>query len=193
MKYKKIFYNEINEINKSLDIFKKSKDFFNLRVFYNLVLDTIKRKKKIFFIGNGGSAADSQHFATEFLVRYQKERRALPVIALTSDTSVITAISNDYDFNQIFKRQLEGLANKGDLLISLSTSGNSTNVIEAIKFANKIGCNTFSLLGNNGGKIKNFSKKFLIIPSKKVSAIQTIQKIILHSLCEFIDGNIPKR
>ncbi len=123
------------------------------------------RNGKIFFFGNGGSAADSQHIAAEFIGRFKKERRALPAIALTTDTSILTALGNDYGFDVIFARQIEGLAQQGDLAFGISTSGNSRNVIEGIKQAKKMGLKTISLTGCSGGELAPLTDISIIVPS----------------------------
>src|SRR3989339_615561 len=117
------------------------------------MLETLRGGNKLFFFGNGGSSADAQHLAGEFIGRFKKERKALPAIALTADTSILTCLGNDYSFDIIFSRQIEGLAQKGDLAFGISTSGNSKNVLEGLKKAKALGCRTIGLLGGDGGKI----------------------------------------
>jgi len=119
------------------------------------ILSSLQNGHKIILLGNGGSAADSQHIAAELVGRFKKERKGLPAIALTTDTSVLTAVGNDYSFDEIFSRQIEALANTGDLVIGISTSGNSNNVIKGISTAKQIGCYTVGLLGKNGGQLKD--------------------------------------
>ena len=129
---------------------------------------------------NGGSAADSQHLYTELVGRFEINRAPIKSIALTTDTSILTAISNDYSFEQVFKRQIQALGSKKDLLIVISTSGNSKNIIEAVKEAKKKGIKTFALLGKSGGKIKKLVNKNIVIPSNKVSRIQEMHILIGH-------------
>jgi D-sedoheptulose 7-phosphate isomerase len=148
------------------------------------------RNGKIFFFGNGGSAADSQHIAAEFIGRFKKERRALPAIALTTDTSILTALGNDYSFDIIFARQIEGLAQRGDLAFGISTSGNSTNVIEGIKQAKKMGLKTISLTGCGGGKLAPLTDISIIVPSAETARIQESHLCIAHTICELVEEKI---
>jgi len=147
----------------------------------------MKRKHKAIFFGNGGSAADSQHIAAEFIGRFQKERRALPAIALTTDTSILTALSNDYGYDVVFARQIEGLGQKGDVAFGISTSGNSRNVIEGIKKAKRQGLATISLTGCGGGKLAKLTDISLIVPSKKTARIQESHICIAHAICELVE------
>ncbi len=144
---------------------------------------------KILFMGNGGSAADSQHLATELVSRYLRERDALPALALTVDTSAITAIGNDYAFEFIFSRQIEALCKKEDVVIGISTSGNSKNVIRGIEAANLIGSNTICLTGNDGGKLAEASMHSVVVPSKSTPLIQQAHIAIGHILCELIESD----
>ena len=150
----------------------------------------IRKNKKIIFFGNWGSASDSIHLATELVVKFKKKRKPINALALSSNTGTITAIGNDFGFKYIFSRQIEACANNGDIIISLTTSGNSQNIIEAGKVAKKKGVKHFSLAGNNGGKIKRFCNYPVIIPSKITSVIQIYQLTLGHILCEFLEKNI---
>ena len=150
-------------------------------------IKAIKSKKKIFFFGNGGSAADAQHLATELTVRFKKKRKAFPALALTTDTSALTAIGNDFNFKYIFSRQIEALAKKGDIVLAITTSGNSTNLIEAIKVANKIKAITFCFSGNNGGNLKKYVKHPIIIKSKNTAALQVAEIFIGQIFCQIIE------
>jgi D-sedoheptulose 7-phosphate isomerase len=150
---------------------------------------TIKNNK-IMFCGNGGSASDSQHLATELVVKYKKKRSAIPAMALTTDTSVLTAIGNDYDFKKIFSRQIEALGRKGDLLILITTSGNSQNLIEAAKVAKKKKIKIFCFSGNNGGKIKNYCKNTIIIKSNNTSLIQVVEIFLGQIFCGQLEKKI---
>ncbi|MCH9853467.1 MAG: D-sedoheptulose 7-phosphate isomerase [Alphaproteobacteria bacterium] len=141
----------------------------------------------IFFCGNGGSAADSQHLAAEFIGRYKKERRALPAIALTVDSSALTAIGNDYGFNDIFARQLSGLGKKDDVLIAISTSGNSKNVLEAIKTAKQIGVTSIGLTGSLGGEMAEICDYCIKVPSNETNHIQEMHIAIGHYICGICD------
>ncbi|MCX2683690.1 D-sedoheptulose 7-phosphate isomerase [Campylobacter sp. MIT 21-1685] len=153
-----------------------------------LLLQMLKQGGKIFICGNGGSAADAQHFATELTGRYKKERKALPAIALTTDSSALTAIGNDYGFECIFSRQLQALAcpNK-DVFIGISTSGKSPNILEAFKEAKSLNLLCVGLSGKGGGMMNKLCDFNLIVPSNDTARIQEIHILILHTLCELID------
>ena len=153
----------------------------------SVCVNSLKRNKKIIIFGNGGSAADAQHIATELTVRFSKNRKALAAIAITTDTSTLTAIGNDFGFEYLFARQIQALGNKGDLLVSISTSGNSRNIINAINTANILGINTLSLLGGFGGEAKKISKKSILVPSKSTARIQEMHILIIHIICEMIE------
>ena len=155
-----------------------------------LVVDTIKSGNKILLFGNGGSAADAQHIAAEFTGRYKTERKALPAIALTTDTSAITAIANDYGYDRVFDRQVKALANKGDLLIGISTSGNSTNVLRGFEIGKELGCKTIGLTGKNGGKFSVSCNLNIVVPSNDTARIQEMHILIGHIICQVIDDNI---
>ena len=145
---------------------------------------------KILICGNGGSAADSSHMAAEMIVRLTsaRNRQSLPAIALTTDTAVMTATSNDYGFDKIFARQVDGLGKKGDILLLISTSGNSANLLEATKAAKEIGILTAALLGNDGGKLAPFVDKAIIVPHNSVQRIQEEQIFLIHLLVEMIES-----
>lgn len=143
---------------------------------------------KVLLCGNGGSAADSQHIAAEFVGRFMVERQALPAIALTTDTSIITAIGNDYGFEFIFSRQIEAVGNSGDVLIAISTSGNSTNILTAIKAAYSKNMKVVGLTGNNGGRMKDMCGIHINIPSDKTYLIQETHICVGHLICSFIDS-----
>ena len=152
-----------------------------------LCKEAVLQGRTIFFCGNGGSAADSQHLAAEFVGRFVKERRGLAAIALTTDTSILTAISNDYGYEQIFARQVEALAKPGDVLIGLSTSGNSPNVILAIHKAKQLGVITIGLSGGNGGKMAEHCDVCVTVPAKVTARIQEAHILIGHIICEIMD------
>lgn len=149
----------------------------------NLMINCLKSGKKILLFGNGGSAADTQHIAAELVNTYQKKRKPLPAIALTTDSSVLTSIANDADFENIFERQIEALAKKGDVAIAISTSGNSKNVFQGLKKAKELKCATIALLGNKGGIMKNRVDVAIIVPSDKTPRIQESHITIAHILC----------
>lgn len=154
------------------------------------MLQAINNKGKIFWMGNGGSAADAQHMAAELIGRFKNERRALPSIALTTDTSILTSVGNDYGYSAIFSRQLEGLCQPQDVIIGLSTSGNSENVILGIELGKKIGAYTVALTGETGGKLKSIADVCLTVPSTTTARIQEAHALIGHMLCEVIDNAI---
>ena len=150
-------------------------------------IETLKQGNKILLCGNGGSAADAQHIAAELTGRYKKERRALPAIALTTDTSALTAISNDYGYDMVFARQVEALANEGDLLIGISTSGNSENILRALEAASSLGCHSIGLTGGSGGKMSDFCNFNIIVPSNNTPRIQEMHILIGHIVCQLVD------
>ena len=184
---KKLLITEIDNVQKVLNEIPRIKNFEKLCF---KCLEVIKKKRKIIFFGNGGSASDSQHLATELVVRYKKKRKAIAAIALSADNSAITAIGNDFDFKFIFSRQLEAIGNSGDVAIALTTSGNSLNLIEAFKAANKKKILTCCFSGNNGGKLKKYTKYPIIIPSKITSIIQVCELLIGQVLCDFLERNV---
>ncbi len=153
------------------------------------IRESLKAGNKILICGNGGSAADAQHFAAELVVRYKKNRKALPAIALTTDTSILTAGGNDFGFETIFERQVEALGNSGDVLIAISTSGNSENVIRAVKKARDMKIRTIGFLGNGGGKLADLVDIALIVPSDNTPRIQECHETIMHTICEEIESD----
>ena len=148
---------------------------------------TLKAGGKILLCGNGGSAADAQHIAAELTGRYKTERGALAGIALTTDTSALTAIGNDYGYEFVFSRQLEALGREGDLLIAISTSGNSGNVVKALELAQKIGIKTIGLSGRTGGAMNELCELNLVVPSNDTPRIQEMHIMIGHIICQAID------
>lgn len=155
-----------------------------------LAVEVLKRGNKVLLCGNGGSAADAQHIAAELTGRYKTERRGLPGIALTTDTSALTAIGNDYGYDRVFDRQVEALANKGDLLIGISTSGNSANIVSALKLAKEMGCFTLGLSGRDGGKMNEVCDINLIVPSNNTPRIQEMHILFGHTICQIIDNEL---
>ena len=149
--------------------------------------ECVRSGNKILFFGNGGSASDSQHLAAEFVGRYEKERSALPAISFTTDTSILTAVGNDYGFDRVFERQMEALGKKNDVAVAISTSGNTKNVLAAVKRARLMGVYTIGLTGNTGGELKALVDLPIVIPSKKTSRIQESHILIGHILCECVD------
>lgn len=156
----------------------------------DIITAAIKSGKKILVFGNGGSAADAQHMVGELIGRFQMERRAISAIALNTNTSVITSIGNDYGFERIFERQIEGLAEKGDVCIGISTSGNSGNVISAIKKARQLGAKTLALTGGSGGELARISEKALVAPSHSTPRIQELHIAVIHIICQEIEKAI---
>jgi D-sedoheptulose 7-phosphate isomerase len=155
-----------------------------------ILAQALLQGNKILCCGNGGSAADAQHFSAELLGRYIKERRALPAIALTTDTSTLTAVGNDYGYEHVFARQIHALAKPGDVLIAISTSGNSANIIAAIEAARECGMQIIALTGKSGGKIAGFlqeHEQHVCVPAQITSYIQESHIMIIHCWCEIID------
>ena len=150
--------------------------------------NTVKNGGKILIMGNGGSAADSQHIAAEIVGRFKKERKGLPAIALTTDTSILTSVGNDYGYNYVFSRQIEALCRPEDLVIGLTTSGNSANVVSAIETANTIGATTVGLTGGTGGKLNALCNYNIVIPSNVTARIQEAHIFVGHSLCEILES-----
>lgn len=152
-----------------------------------LIANALNRGNKLILLGNGGSAADSQHIAAEFVNRFRIERPPLPALALTTDTSIITSIGNDYDFRQIFAKQIKALGRGGDILMAISTSGSSPNVIEAIKTARRIGIKVIGLTGRGGGEMVGLVDIPLIVRSDNTPRIQEVHITIGHIICELVD------
>ncbi len=159
----------------------------NIEKACELVKETIKNNHKIILAGNGGSAADAQHIAAEFTGRFVKERKALPAIALTTDTSALTAIANDYGYQHVFSRQLQALSQPGDLFIGISTSGNSENIINCLKIAKELNIKTIGLSGRDGGFMNEFCDLNIIIPSTVTANIQEMHILIGHIFCKAAD------
>ena len=159
----------------------------------DLISDVVNRGGCVFWCGNGGSAADAQHLAAELVGRFEKKRKPIKSIALNSDTSVLTALSNDFGYNIIFERQLQSLATKKDILIVFSTSGNSGNIISALKYAKKIKVKSIAILGNKGGKAKKYSNLNISLPIKNTARIQEMHILIGHIICSIIEKNFIKK
>lgn len=152
-----------------------------------LLVETFTHGGKLLVMGNGGSAADAQHFVAEIVGRFKMERRGLPAIALSTDTSILTAIGNDYGFDMVFKRQVEALAGPSDLVVGISTSGNSPNVLLALELAREKGCRTVGLLGKDGGSIKNVCDLALIVPTNDTPRVQEGHITIIHIVCDLLE------
>ena len=151
------------------------------------LVETFTNGGKLLVMGNGGSAADAQHFVAEIVGRFKMERRGLPAIALSTDTSILTAIGNDYGFDRVFRRQIEALAASGDLVVGISTSGNSPNVQLALELAREKGCRTVGLLGKDGGTIKSVCDLALIVPSNDTPRVQEAHITIIHVVCDLLE------
>ncbi|MEP7212218.1 MAG: D-glycero-beta-D-manno-heptose 1-phosphate adenylyltransferase [Acidobacteriota bacterium] len=153
----------------------------------DIICETFRGGGKVLLVGNGGSAADAQHIAAEFVGRYETERRALPAIALTTDTSALTALANDYDFERIFARQVNALACEGDCLIAISTSGTSPNILAAVMAARAKGCRVVGMTGENGKKLAGLSDACILVPSERTARVQEAHITIAHIWCEIVD------
>lgn len=157
------------------------------------IIKAFKNNRKVLFFGNGGSAADSQHMAAEFIGRFQRERSAWPAIALTTDTSALTALGNDYSFDIVFARQIEGLGEKGDIAFGISTSGNSKNVVEGFKSAKEKGMTIIALTGRDGGAIGQMADIHLNVPAQKTARVQESHICMMHIICELVENTLTKK
>ena len=190
-----------NYENDILNIFEKSATVINeskssikeIHLAINMIIKTIEKGKKIVIFGNGGSAADAQHMAAEFVGRYLIERDSLPAIALTTDTSALTGIGNDYGFEKVFARQCDALVNNGDLVIAISTSGKSPNIIEGIKTSKNKNAKIILLTGKNNNKLKHLTDITIRVPSNETPRIQESHRIIIHIMCEFVEKHFLKK
>jgi len=179
--------------DESIGVIRESRILTNeISKVVKVLRDCYEEKNKLLIIGNGGSAADSQHFAAELVGRYKLERKSLPAIALTTDTSIITAIGNDYGFDYVFSRQCESIVNDGDVVIAISTSGNSKNVINAITTSKKNGATTIAITGGDGGELSRISDISLKVPSNSTPRIQEAHRIIIHIICELVESYFKK-
>lgn len=181
----------IKLLNESLSVKQKYvNDIQQIDILVNVINEIInayKNGKKILCCGNGGSAADAQHMVAELVGRYKKERAGLKAIALTTNSSTITALANDYSFDIIFSRQIETFAEKGDIVFCISTSGNSPNVIKAAEVAKKIGCVTVGLTGGSGGKLKDVVDYCIRVPSDDTPRIQELHITVIHIICDLVE------
>lgn len=167
------------------------KEAGNIEKAARAMLSSFGNNCKLLLFGNGGSAADSQHIATELVHQFEKKgRKGLPAIALTTDTSTLTAIGNDWGFGYVFERQVEALADEGDVAFGISTSGNSENVCWGLKKAKELGCTTIALLGGNGGKAKGIADICIIVPGEVTARVQEAHIMIGHILCSLIEEGI---
>lgn len=178
-------------ILESLDIKKAilGSDMVNkMEAAAQMILSAFKNGKKVLLAGNGGSASQASHFAAEFVGRYKKEKKGLPAIALTADSSLLTAWSNDYGYNSVFERQLQAFASPGDVFVAISTSGNSENVLRAAKEAKRLKMHVITLLGKGGGNMKGIGDVDIIIPSDNTPIIQENHLMVFHLICEIVDN-----
>jgi D-sedoheptulose 7-phosphate isomerase len=159
----------------------------------DLVADTVAGGRTVFFVGNGGSAAEAQHLATELVVRFTRERAALPALALTTDSSILTAAGNDYGFARIFARQIEALGRRGDLLVAMSTSGRSPNILEAVGAARKHGLRVAGLTGEGGKVFARRCDEAVVVPSRDTARIQEAHLLIGHICCDRAEEKAPRR
>ncbi len=188
---------EIKEIFKKSILIKQNilQDKFlwlNLEEVIDKIIKAIKNGNKILIMGNGGSAADAQHFAGEFINKFLMDRKPLPAISLSTDTSVLTSIGNDYSFDEIFEKQVIALAKKGDILFGITTSGNSKNIIKAFDAGKKIGTINVGLLGKDGGIAKNYVDYPLIIKENSTPRIQEVHITLIHIICEIVEKKLAK-
>ena len=182
----KIMVESSNLILNSINLSEKIEESINE------IIKCFKRGNKIIVFGNGGSAADAQHIVAEFIGRFQKERKSLPAISLTTDSSIITSLANDYSYDIVFSRQCESLVSKGDVVIGISTSGKSKNVEEGIKAAKKKGAITIGLLGGDGGTIKNTVDISIVVLSTNTARIQEVHRVIYHIICDVVENESTK-
>ncbi len=179
----------INSIETRLNLAKNSKAIENIELAGRFMVSALQRGNKILIAGNGGSAADAQHFAAELAGKFiHKDRKGLPAVALTTNSSIITAIGNDFGYEYVFSRQLEGLGARGDIFVPISTSGNSNNLVAALGIARQVGLKSIGLLGNDGGQMAAHCDLPIIVPSSSTQAIQETHILIIHIICEIVDN-----
>ena len=177
-----------NEFSEHLKVAKNMSTLTSqVEVAARLCIDSLNNGGKILIFGNGGSAADAQHIAAELVGRYKVERKGLAAIALTTDTSALTSIGNDYGYKHVFGRQVEALANKGDVAIGISTGGSSANVISALTLANELGCKTIGFSGRDGGEMNIICDINLVVPAEDTPRIQEMHIVIGHTICNLIE------
>lgn len=181
---------KITELSKVIFLIEKFSDKIDHSVF--LIVESFNSNNKLLLCGNGGSAAEAQHIAAEYVssLKHDFKRKSLPAIALTTDTSFITATGNDFGFDTIFERQIESLGNKGDVLIAITTSGNSENVIRAAKIAKEKGLKVIGLTGISGGKLKDYCDVLFNVPSENTMRIQEIHLFLEHTICEGVENKL---
>ena len=181
-----IFEQSVDSLHKSISLKTQINDAINL------IINSIKNGNKLIIFGNGGSAADAQHIAAELIGRFKQERKSFPAIALTTDSSILTSLGNDYSYDIIFSRQCESLVLKNDVVIGISTSGNSKNVELGMKTAQEIGAKTIGLLGNNGGRIESVSNISIVVNSDDTANIQESHRVIYHIICNIVEKQLSE-
>ena len=189
MKFKSIISSHIQEHKNVLNSFNDEM-IEKIEDISNILVKALSSGNTIFWCGNGGSAGDSQHLAAELIGRFKDDRKPLKSIALTTDTSAITCISNDFSYNKIFERQIEGLGVEGDILVGISTSGNSENIINAIKKCKTIGVKSICLLGKDGGKVRSLADHSIIIDSNSTARIQEMHIMVGQIFCDLIEHGV---
>lgn len=189
-----MYENIINCLKENIEVKKKILNEYVIQIEQTakVIISSYQNGKKLIVFGNGGSAADAQHLVGEMIGRFKLERNAFPAIALTTNTSIITAIGNDYGYDNIFERQIEGLVQTGDVVIGITTSGNSPNIIKGLQKARELGAKTIGLTGCQGGKLPEYCDECLIIPSNNTARIQEAHITIIHILCELIEKELTK-
>ena len=189
LNFKKIFESEIYNHIDSVNFFLKN-NFNEFKKFLDIVVQTLKKGNKIILFGNGGSASDAQHIAAELVVKYKKKRRSIPAISLSTDTSALTAIGNDFSFNEIFSRQIESIGKPGDVAIGITTSGKSKNVLNALKLAKKRKIKSVILTKKNypnKKELKKISDLIIGVPADETARIQELHILFGHLMCVFLD------
>jgi len=182
-----------NSFSEHIETARRSREVLSVQIerACEMVIECLQRGNKVLLFGNGGSASDAQHIAAEFVGRFEKNRKSFPAIALTTDPSAITAISNDYGYEHVFARQVEGLASEGDVLIGISTSGKSSSVLYALETGRQYGCKTIGLTGGNGGKMHQYCDITIVVPSNVTARIQEMHILVGHIICETLDAQYP--
>jgi len=187
-KFENLIYLEIQEhIKISSELNKYS---HNIKLLVEEIINCFRNKGKLMICGNGGSAADAQHLSSEIVGRYESDRKGYPAISLSTDCSALTAISNDYGYQEVFSRQVESLGQEHDLLIVFSSSGNSLNIINAINMAKKLGIFTFGFLGKDGGKCLGILDSNITIKSERTCRVQEMHSLLIHIICQILDDRL---
>lgn len=182
---------QINENYKIKQLLLENNEYIEqIKAITNTIIHAYQSENKIMICGNGGSAADAQHMAAELVSKFRFDRKALPAIALTTNSSILTSIGNDFDYNNIFERQVEAFGNQGDILIGISTSGNSKNITKAFKKAKGLGVISIALLGKDGGENKQYADMSLILPSNDTPRIQESHIMIIHIICDLVEKTL---